>query len=115
MKHKRNSPIATVYVDAMGGDLAPKVNVKAALLVSAERKDIQIVLVGDESKIAPLLAAEAKKEKKARLGNVSIHHTPAWIEMDDHPVSAVRQKKEASLNVAMRLAAKNPHSAFLSA
>lgn len=99
----------------MGGDLAPKVNVKGALLLSAERGDVRIVLVGDEKKLGPLLEAEAKKEKKARLDLISVHHTPEWIKMDDHPVSAVRQKKEASLNVAMRLAAENPYSAFLSA
>lgn len=115
MKSKRHSLIATVYIDAMGGDLAPKVNIKGALAASAERTDIRIVLVGDESKLAPLLAAEAKKEKNARPQHISIHHTPEWIKMDDHPASAVRQKKEASLNVAMRLAAKEPNAAFLSA
>lgn len=113
MKSKRH--LSTVYVDAMGGDLAPKVNVRGALWVSIERDDIRIVLVGDEAKLRPLLESEAKKEKKARLHQISIHHTPEWIEMDDHPASAVRQKKEASLNVAMRLAAKEPHAAFLSA
>jgi phosphate acyltransferase len=107
----------TVYVDAMGGDLAPKVNVKGALLASAERPDIRIVLVGDESKIRPLLESEAKKIKgqHPRLDLISVHHTPDWIKMDDHPASAVRQKKDASLNVAMRMAAEQPHSAFLSA
>lgn len=113
MNSKRIVP--TVYVDAMGGDLAPKVNVKGALLLSVERGDVRVVLVGDEKKLRPLLESEAKKEKKARLENISIHHTPEWIKMDDHPAQAVRQKKDASLNVAMKLAAENPHSAFLSA
>ncbi|MGZ3694140.1 MAG: phosphate acyltransferase PlsX, partial [Bdellovibrionota bacterium] len=113
MKSKRH--VSTVYVDAMGGDLAPKVNVRGALLATIEHADLRVVLVGDEKKILPLLEAEAKKEKKSRPANISIHHTSEWIEMDDHPAQAVRQKKTASLNVAMRLAAKEPNSAFLSA
>lgn len=110
-----NAKETTVYVDAMGGDLAPKVNVRGALLASAEQPDIKIVLVGDESKLRPLLLSEAPKIKGHRLSSISIHHTSDWIKMEDHPASAVRQKKEASLNVAMRLAAQDPHSAFLSA
>lgn len=110
-----SSKHTTVYVDAMGGDLAPKVNVKGALLATVERNDIRIVLVGNEEKIRPILKAELAKIKEAKPDLVSIHHTAEMIEMDDHPAQAVRQKKEASLNVAMRLAAQNPHSAFLSA
>ena len=105
----------TVYVDAMGGDLAPKVNVKGALLATQEAKRLRIVLVGDEAKLRPLLQAEAAKLKGALPDHVLVHHTPDWIKMDDHPATAVRQRTEASLNVAMRLAASTPHSAFLSA
>lgn len=110
-----NSKLTTVYVDAMGGDLAPKVNVKGALIATAERDDVEIVLIGREEMIRPLLTAEVKKIKNAKPDRIRIHHTAEAIEMDDHPAQAVRQKKNASLNVAMRLAAEHPHSAFLSA
>jgi len=110
-----NSQQTTVYVDAMGGDLAPKVNVKGAILATEENPQIKIVLVGDESKIQPLLTKELKKSKSAIAKNISIYHTSQWIEMDDHPAHAVRQKKDASINIAMRMAAKEPRSAFLSA
>jgi len=105
----------TVYVDAMGGDLAPKVNVKGALLATLESRSLKVVLVGDESRLRPLLLSEAKKIKGAAPDRVLLHHTPEWIKMDDHPASAVRQKKDASLNVAMRLATAGTNSAFLSA
>ena len=104
----------TVYVDAMGGDLAPKVNVKGALLATLEH-ETKICLVGDEAKLRPLLESEQTKIKNCRPENISIHHTSEAIEMGDHPAQAVRQKKEASLNVAMRLAQENSHAAFLSA
>ncbi len=109
------SRLATVYLDAMGGDHAPKVNVKGAVLVAEERADIHVVLVGDEAKLRPLLETELQKSRKSRRELISIHHTAEFIEMDDHPAQAVRQKKDASLNVAMRLAAQNERSAFLSA
>jgi phosphate acyltransferase len=105
----------TVYVDAMGGDQAPRVNVKGALLATLEAPKLRIVLVGDEAELRSLLHAEAAKLPGANRDHITIQHTPEWIKMDDHPASAVRQKKDASLNVAMRLAAASPRSAFLSA
>lgn len=99
----------------MGGDLAPKVNVRGALLAAEENHQINVVLVGDETKIRPILEKESKKTKPENLKRISIQHTPDFIEMGEHPSQAVRQKKEASLNVAMRLAASTPNSAFLSA
>lgn len=110
-----NSQRTTVYVDAMGGDLAPKVNVKGAVLASEENALVKIVLVGDEARVRPLLTQELKKNKKAIAENISIYHASQFIEMGEHPVQAVRQKKEASLNVAMKLAKENKFSAFLSA
>lgn len=109
-----NQPGVTVYVDAMGGDLAPKVNVKGAVTASAET-GARIVLVGDEARIRPILEQELKKVRAARPQQITITHTSECIEMDDHPAQAVRAKKDASLNVAMRLAAENRSSAFLSA
>ncbi|MCO5142117.1 MAG: phosphate acyltransferase PlsX [Oligoflexia bacterium] len=106
---------STVYLDAMGGDLAPKVNVRGALIASAEKKDIKIVLVGEEKKLTSLLDTESKKVKGHDLSRISIVHTNEWIKMDDHPSSAVRQKKDASINIAMKLAAQEKNSAFLSA
>ena len=99
-------------MDAMGGDLAPKVNIKGAI-AAAQQTSARIVLVGDEKKILPLLAAEKKKNPIA--DSITVHHTADFIEMGDHPAQAVRSKKEASLNVAMRLAAADPQGAFLSA
>lgn len=107
---------STVFVDAMGGDSAPKVNVRGAIQAVTEA-DLRVVLVGDHTKIRPLLDQEFKKEKVAAIyqGRISIEHTDEAIEMDDHPAQAVRQKKKASLNIAMKLAAETPYSAFLSA
>ncbi len=110
-----SSKSTTVFVDAMGGDFAPKVNVKGALLALAEAPNLRVVLVGHEEKIRPVLKKELENTKPEVATRLSIHHTSDFIEMGEHPASAVRQKKEASMNVAMRMAAETPHSAFLSA
>lgn len=107
--------VPTVYVDAMGGDNAPAINVEGALDALSETK-AQIVLVGDKAQIRPILDEEAKKHKNFKLlDRISIEHTTEYITMDDHPSTAVRKKRDASLNIAMKLAAEDANSAFLSA
>lgn len=109
------SIVPTVYVDAMGGDNAPSINVEGAVEALSET-NARIVLVGDETKIQPLLQALEKKLNNSKsLERISIEHTPEAIEMGDHPATAVRNKKAASMNIAMKLAAADPVSAFLSA
>ena len=107
--------VPTVYVDAMGGDNAPAINVEGAVAALSET-NAQIVRVGDKAQIRPILDEESKKSKNSKhLDRISIEHTTEYIKMDDHPSTAVRKKKDASLNIAMKLAAEDPKSAFLSA
>lgn len=108
-----DSPV-TVFIDAMGGDRAPYVEVKGTVL-ALKVCDAKLVLVGDREKIQPLLEAELRRAKLQGSPRVEIHHTAEFITMEDHPSHAVRHKKQASMNIAMRLAAETPHSAFLSA
>ena len=44
-----------VVVDAFGGDFAPVEVVEAAVLAVKERKDLNVVLTGDEEKLTKLL------------------------------------------------------------
>lgn len=87
-----------VAVDAMGGDLAPEEIVLGAV-EAAREFDCEIVLVGDEARILPVLQKSPDWQKL----NISIHHTSQVIEMTDHPGAAVRKKKDASVVVATRL------------
>jgi len=80
----------------MGSDHAPDVEVEGAVHASLN-SDIEIILVGDEAQIEEKLAAYPKK------GNITIQHAPQVIGMHEQPVLAVRQKKQSSLLVAMRL------------
>jgi phosphate acyltransferase len=82
-----------IAVDAMGGDFAPQAVVKGAESVSKEGL-AKIVLVGDERVIKPLLTHSK---------GIEILHTPVYVEMHESPSSAIRKKKDASINKAFEL------------
>ncbi|WP_296824106.1 phosphate acyltransferase PlsX [uncultured Megasphaera sp.] len=87
-----------IAVDAMGGDYAPEEVVLGAIHAVSEYK-FDVVLVGDEQKIRNVLRQYGAKESD----RLSIVHASEVIEMGEHPVQAVRKKKDASIVVATRL------------
>ena len=98
-----------IAIDAMGGDHAPRVPVKGALLAAREWSDAEIVLVGDEAKIKEHL------DDGGMPSNLSILHAPDAILADDEPVRAVRRKKDASMVAAGRLVREKSADAMISA
>ncbi|MCL6453006.1 MAG: phosphate acyltransferase PlsX [Alicyclobacillus sp.] len=96
-----------IAIDVMGGDLAPRVPVLAAVHSAQERKDVSFVLIGREADIratAPVLPA-----------NVEIRHTDAVIASDDEPVRAVRRKPDASLALAVQMVRDGTADVMMSA
>ncbi|MGL6099609.1 MAG: phosphate acyltransferase PlsX, partial [Fusobacteriaceae bacterium] len=87
-----------IALDAMGGDKAPQATVKGAIFALEEFKDIEIILVGQKDKVEN----ELKKYKydKKRL---VVHNATEIIEMDDDPISAVKTKKDSSMNITLNL------------
>lgn len=100
-----------VAIDAMGGDLAPREIVLGAI-EAVKELDCEIVLVGDENKIAPLLAEYNNSVSETK---ISIHHASEVIEMHEHPGAAVRKKKDASVVVATRLVKERQCDVVISA
>jgi glycerol-3-phosphate acyltransferase PlsX len=98
-----------IALDAMGGDRAPEEPVRGAVLAHKEL-GLQVALVGDPQ----LLREELSKHGPAPSG-VEIVSASEAIGMDEAPVQAVRQKKDASLNVAMNLVKRGVASAAVSA
>jgi glycerol-3-phosphate acyltransferase PlsX len=76
----------TIALDAMGGDHGPSVVVPAAALALVRRPDLRFILVGDETKIAPELAAHPTLK-----GKCDIVHTDVAIAMDAKPSQALRR------------------------
>jgi glycerol-3-phosphate acyltransferase PlsX len=86
-----------VALDAMGGDKAPGEVVLGAVQAAREYS-MGVYLVGREDAIK----AELAKHNTSGL-DLPIVHTDEVIEMDEHPVSAVRKKKNASMALALQL------------
>jgi len=88
------SPVR-IAVDAMGGDHAPEEIVRGALAWAVDNPATQVILVGDESRMDQYL--------DPRPANVSTVHAAESVAMDEQPAAAVRRKRDASINVCMRL------------
>lgn len=91
------SATVRVALDAMGGDNAPGEVVLGAIQAAREYS-MGVYLVGREEAIR----AELARHDTQGL-DLPIVHTDEVIEMDDHPASAVRRKKNASMTLALQL------------
>ncbi len=98
-----------IALDGMGGDRAPREPVQGALFAHREL-GLEIALVG---------APELLREELARHGpapsGIEVVAASEAIGMDEQPVQAVRQKKGASINVAMDLVKRGAASGVVSA
>jgi glycerol-3-phosphate acyltransferase PlsX len=83
-----------IAVDAMGGDNAPQVNVDGAV-AAAREFGIATLLVGRTAELTPLLM-----DSGYRGGDIQILDAPEVVTMDEHPVAALRKKRNSSIRVA---------------
>ncbi len=99
-----------IAVDAMGGDNAPGVVVRGSYMFAQAKPEIEILLVGQEPVVKPLL-----EQCGAALKNISIVHAPDVIDMHEHPVEALRKKKHNSLSIGCKLVGEGKADAIMSA
>ncbi len=99
-----------IALDAMGGDYAPAETVKGAVEAVSEHSEIRVILVGKEEQIQ----AELKKYEGWE-GRIEVVHASEEIEMGDVPTKAVKEKKDSSLVVAMKLVREGKADAVVSA
>ncbi len=99
-----------IAVDAMGGDYAPDEIVAGAIKASAEL-DIDILLVGDEKQIE----SSIKKHGGKGTAQIEIVHAEDVITMKEEPLTGIRRKPKASINVAMDLVKQQKAEAVVSA
>jgi phosphate acyltransferase len=104
IEHDRRVRLA---VDAMGGDHGPGEVVPAALAYAAEHPDDEVILVGDEAIVGPLVGQVP--------ANISIVHASEHIRMDEHPALALRGKKDSSILVACDLVRQGRADAVITA
>ena len=85
---------ARIAIDAMGGDHAPAEIITGALR-AREELGVEVLLVGDHQQIQAALA------QQTNLGQLEIVPAEGTIEMHEEPLSSLKRKPKASINVAM--------------
>jgi glycerol-3-phosphate acyltransferase PlsX len=98
-----------IVVDAMGGDFAPGVVIDGAVQAVKEY-DLEVILVGDEAQVNPLLTKKNYDHKK-----ISVVHASEVIDMHDSPALSVRRKRDSSMVVGVKLVKEGKGDAFFSA
>ena len=96
-----------IAIDAMGGDHAPEEIVAGALLAAQEDWG-DLILVGDEARVRPLLQG-AGAEK------ITVVHAPENVPMDMHASQALRIADKTSLGMAVNMVKEGTADAIVSA
>ncbi len=101
----------TVAIDCMGGDHGPVVTVPAAQAFLRSHPQARAILVGREDALAPLIQPTA-----AEFGErLRLRAATEVVGMDEPPASAMRNKKDSSMRVAIDLVRSGEASAAVSA
>ncbi len=98
-----------IALDAMGGDHGPEVIVPAAVEFLNKAPDTELILVGREERLRPLLGHGAKHPR------LSVHPASQEVGMDELPSKALRSKKDSSMRVALDLVKRGRAHACVSA
>lgn len=98
-----------IAIDAMGGDFAPKEQVKGTAEALKNDKELFAVLCGDEEILKKELSAYTYDSSR-----VEIVHAPEVITNDEIPTKAVRTKKDSSTVTAFRLLKEGKADAVVS-
>ena len=104
-----------IAIDCMGGDNAPYEIGKGALMALKEDRGIHLNLVGRESEIRKVIAELMSGDAHIKTDNIDITNATEIIENSEHPVNAVRSKKDSSMVRGFYLLKENNADAFLSA
>ena len=98
-----------IIVDVMSGDNAPLEIIKGAV-EAAEAFDAEIIIVGDENVISDVAV-----KNEIDLSKLKMVHANSVIDMEDKPMCVVREKKDSSMSIGLKMLANGEADAFVSA
>lgn len=104
------SDYTVVALDAMGGDNAPTEMVKGAIDAVNANKSVKVILVGQEEVIKKELSSYNYSDDQIEIKNAT-----EVIETAEHPVAAIKRKKDSSMVVGLHLVKDGEADAFVSA
>jgi len=99
-----------IAVDAMSGDLGPRIAIRAAEKFVAEERHCDIWLFGDEHQLRQFY-----KASRDPYHQINIVHCTEKVTMDDNPLQVIRHKKSSSMYQALSALAKGDVEASVSA
>ncbi len=99
-----------IAVDAMGSDRAPKPEVEGAIL-AARTHGVHVLLVGRDEQVR----AELAHHPSAQWLPIEIVHAEEVIGMHEKAAQAVRNKKDSSMRVGLRLVRAGTAQGFVTA
>jgi len=102
--------MATIAVDAMGSDRAPKPEIEGAIL-AARNHHVQVLLVGRED----VLRQELTHHPQAARLPIEVVHASEVITMEDKAAQALRAKRDSSMRVGIRLVHDGRADGFVTA
>lgn len=106
----------TIAIDAMGGDHGPSVTIPAALNFLAKATDRRVIAVGKRDVIdLELKRASDGHAFGSELARLRILEAPDVVGMDEDIRSAIRNKKNSSMRVAIDLVKSGEAQACVSA
>jgi glycerol-3-phosphate acyltransferase PlsX len=107
----KSDPQIRIAIDAMGGDNAPFSIVAGTVMgYRVLRESADLILVGNAQRIRQELIS-----LKADSLPIQVIDAPETIDMSDHPLEAVKQKKNSSINIGLALQKEGKADAFISA
>ncbi len=102
--------LTDIAVDAMGADKAPDPEIRGAIQAARELP-VRVHLVGARERIEPLLREALAGEQLP----IHVVHASESIAMDEKAVLAVRNKKDSSMRVGLKLVREGKAAGFLTA
>jgi glycerol-3-phosphate acyltransferase PlsX len=98
-----------VIIDVMSGDHAPLEMIKGAEMAAAEF-DHTIAIVGDEN-----IISDVAVKNDINLEKIEIINAASVITMEDKPMCVVREKRDSSMSIGLKMLAEGKADAFVSA
>lgn len=99
-----------IFVDAMGGDNAPRCTVEGSIEALRQYPDMTIQLAGDLAQVEPLL-----KDCDDVRSRITLIDAPEVISNDESPVMGVRKKKKSATVMGMNALKNGEADGFVSA
>lgn len=101
-----------IALDVMGGDHAPGIILEGALDALAARADLFLYLVGDEVRI--LAALKQLHAAEPLMKRAQIVHAASVVAMEDKATVTLKEKKDSSICVAVKLVLDGLAGGFVS-